>query len=273
MNITKRGESHDFKVVKIEGSKVSLREVSSMEELVVSMYQLKHFGHLTPGMVIHAFCHADYAGEDRIIIYPDRNYSQPVEKIIEENVRLQVLENLPEFDIETLERIAKVICTGGNPEELASAAGVTVWRNESLTLEYKEGLNLDAITEAICSFFNSKGGIIVAGVSDSLETVGLEGNGLKEDDMRRRIINHVRQQTSGALLLDKIKIRFGSVQHHTICLIEVPEHQGNEVAYYRNQLVVRFDCTTHRLEGEEHTQWIIQRYKNTCMQTNNSLAV
>lgn len=260
INFSKKGQSFEFKIGNVEGSKVLLRETSSNEELYVSMYQIKHFGHLEPGMIIHAYCHADYSGEDKFYIYPDRNFSEPVQKIVDDNVKLNVLSSLPEFDPATLERIAKVICKGGNAEDLASAAGVTIWRTESLSLEYKEGLNLDAITEAICSFFNSKGGMIVVGVSDSLKTVGLENNGLTEDDMRHRLINHVRQNTSGTLLIDKIKIQFGSIQDHTICIIEVPEHQGNQVAYFRNHLVVRFDCTTHRLEGEDHTRWILERY-------------
>lgn len=274
ISFTKKGQSLEFQIGKIEGSKVILRETSTAEELVVSMYQLKHFGHLESGMIIHAYCHADYSGEDRFYIYPDRNYSEPVDKIIDENVRLNVLEKILEFDQPTLEKIASVISKGNiNPEELSAAAGVSTWRPESSTLEYKSGYNPDAISEAIVALFNSFGGDIFVGVSDSLKAVGLEANGLTEDQMRRGIINHLRQTTSGTMLFDRIQIRFETVQGHMIAHIIVPEHQDGEIAYYRNSLVVRVDNTSHHLSGENHTQWILQRFKSTYIQTNKPLAV
>ena len=274
MNVSKKGDSFKLRVVKIKEDEVLLQDCKSNDELTVSKNQLRHFGSIEVGMVLNTFIHADYNGSDKVYIYPDRNSSQPVKADIEDNVKMNVLEGLSEFDLASLEKVATVISKGyKTPEELAAAAGVTLWRPESSTLEYKTGCNFEEISQTIVAFFNSDGGTLYLGISDLLEVIGLEANGLTTDQMRRGIINNLRQTTSGTMIFNRIQIVFDHVQGHLIAKITVPSHQGMEVAYHKHSLVVRFDCTTHRLEGEEHTQWIIQRYKNTYMQTNNSLAV
>ena len=276
LEFTKKGGSFKLKVAKIEETKVLLQDCQSNDELTVSRNQLKHFGPIETGMVLNAFCHADYNDSDRIFLYPDRTCSEPVLKVVDDAVKMNVIQSIPDFSIETMEKIALAITRGGDAEDLASAAGVSMWRPESSTLEYKSGYNPDAISEAIVAFFNSdEAGTIYLGVSDSLETVGLEANGMTEDQMRRGIINHLRQTTSGsgAMVFNRIKIKFDTVQGHLIAKIEVPSHQGMEVAYFKNSLVVRIDCTSHHLSPEEHTQWLLQRVKATYIQTNIPLAV
>ena len=273
LKLTKRGGSFKLKVAKIEETKVLLQDCQSNDELTVSRNQLKHFGTIETGMVLNAFCHADYNDSDRIFLYPDRTCSEPVLKVVDDAVKMNVIQSIPDFSIETMEKIALAITRGGDAEDLASAAGVSMWRPESSTLEYKSGYNPDAISEAIVAFFNSAGGSIYVGVSDSLETVGLEANGMTEDQMRRGIINHLRQTTSGVMVVNRINITFDTVQGHMIAKIEVPSHQGMEVAYYKNSLVVRIDCTSNHLSPEEHTQWLLQRVKLTYIHTNKPLAI
>ena len=273
MNVSKKGDSFKLRVVKIKEDEVLLQDCKSNDELTVSKNQLRHFGSIEVGMVLNTFIHADYNGSDKVYIYPDRNSSQPVKSVIEDNVKMNVLERLSEFDQASLEKMAAVISKGYTPEELAAAAGVTLWRPESSTLEYKTGCNFEEISQTIVAFFNSDGGTLYLGISDLLEVIGLEANGLTTDQMRRGIINNLRQTTSGTMIFNRIQIVFDLVQGHLIAKITVPSHQGMEVAYHKHSLVVRIDCTSHHLSSEEHTQWIIQRYKNTCIQTNNSLAV
>ena len=273
IHFTKKGGSFKLKVAQIDEATVLLQDCQSNEELTVSRNQLKHFGPIETGMVLNAYCHADYNDSDRIFLYPDRTCSEPVLKVVDDAVKMNIIQSIADFSQETLEKIALVISRGGNAEELAAAAGVSTWRPESSTLEYKSGYNPDAISEAIVAFFNSAGGSIYVGVSDSLETVGLEANGMTEDQMRRGIINHLRQTTSGAMVFNRLKITFDTVQGHMIAKIEVPSHQGMEVAYYKNSLVVRIDCTSNHLSPEEHTQWLLQRVKLTYIHTNKPLAI
>lgn len=275
MNFSKKGDYFKLRVVKIQEDEILFQDCKSNDELTVSKNQLRHFGSIEVGMVLNTFIHADYNGSDKIYIYPDRNSSsQPVKAVIEDNVKMNVLERLSEYDLASLEKVAAVISKGyTTPEELADAAGVTLWRPESSTLEYKTGCNFEEISQTIVAFFNSDGGTLYLGISDSLEVIGLEANGLTTDQMRRGIINNLRQTTSGTMIFNRIQIVFDHVQDHLIAKITVPSHQGMEVAYHKHSLVVRIDCTSHHLSSEEHTQWIIHRYKNTCMQTNNSLAV
>ena len=273
LEFTKKGGSFKRKVAQIDEATVLLQDCQSNEELTVSRNQLKHFGPIETGMVLNAYCHADYNDSERIFLYPDRTCSEQVRKDVDDGAKMNIIQSITDFSQETLEKIALVISRGGNAEELAAAAGVSTWRPESSTLEYKSGYNPDAISEAIVAFFNSAGGSIYVGVSDSLETVGLEANGMTEDQMRRGIINHLRQTTSGAMVVNRIKITFDTVQGHMIAKIEVPSHQGMEVAYYKNSLVVRIDCTSNHLSPEEHTQWLLQRVKSTYIHTNKPLAI
>lgn len=276
LEFSKRGGSFKLKVAKINERTVLLQDCQSNDELTVSRNQLKHFGPIETGMVLNAYCHADYNDSDRIFLYPDRTCSEPVLKVVDDAVKMNVIQSIPDFSIDTMEKIALAITRGGDAEDLAAAAGVSMWRPESSTLEYKSGYNLDAISEAIVAFFNSdEAGTIYLGVSDSLETVGLEATGMTEDQIRRNVINHLRQTTSGsgAMVFNRIKITFDTVQGHMIAKIEVPIHQGMEVAYFKNSLVVRIDCTSHHLSPEEHTQWLLQRVKATYIQTNKPLAV
>lgn len=273
IHFTKKGGSFKLKVAQIDEATVLLQDCQSNEELTVSRNQLKHFGPIETGMVLNAYCHADYNDSERIFLYPDRTCSEQVRKDVDDGAKMNIIQSIADFSQETLEKIALVISRGGNAEELAAAAGVSTWRPESSTLEYKSGYNLDAISEAIVAFFNSAGGSIYVGVSDSLETVGLEANGMTEDQMRRGIINHLRQSTSGVMVVNRINITFDTVQGHMIAKIEVPSHQGMEVAYYKNSLVVRIDCTSNHLSPEEHTQWLLQRVKSTYIHTNKPLAI
>ena len=273
LEFSKRGGSFKLKVAKINERAGLLQDCQSNNELTVSKFQLRYFGPIETGMVLNAYCHADYNDSDRIFLYPDRTCSEPVLKVVDDAVKMNIIQSIADLSQETLEKIALVISRGGNAEELAAAAGVSTWRPESSTLEYKSGYNPDAISEAIVAFFNSAGGSIYVGVSDSLETVGLEANGMTEDQMRRGIINHLRQTTSWAMVFNRIKITFDTIQGHMIAKIEVPSHQGMEVAYYKNSLVIRIDCTSHHLSPEEHTQWLLQRVKSTYIQTNKPLAI
>lgn len=273
LEFTKKGGSFKLKVAKIEETKVLLQDCQSNDELTVSRNQLKHFGPIETGMILNAYCHADYNDSDRIFLYPDRTCSEQVRKVVDDGAKMNIIQSIGDFSQETLEKIALVISRGGDAEELAAAAGVSMWRPESGSIEYKFSYNIDAISEAIVAFFNSEGGSVYVGVSDSLETVGLEANGLTQDQMKRGVLNHLRQTTSGAMVFNRIKIKFDTVQGHLIAKIEVPSHQGMEVAYYRNDLVVRIDCTSHHLSPEEHTQWLLQRVKTTYIETNKPLAV
>ena len=198
LEFSKRGGSFKLKVAKINERTVLLQDCQSNDELTVSRNQLKHFGPIETGMVLNAYCHADYNDSDRIFLYPDRTCSEPVLKVVDDAVKMNVIQSIPDFSIDTMEKIALAITRGGDAEGLAAAAGVSMWRPESSTLEYKSGYNLDAISEAIVAFFNSdEAGTIYLGVSDSLETVGLEATGMTEDQIRRNVINHLRQTTSG----------------------------------------------------------------------------
>lgn len=257
--INKKGGSFELKVAKIEGQNVTLLDCNSDEEIIVSKSQLKYFQKVEVNSTIFAYVHADYNGSDRLFIYPDRNITKSIKEVVDENIRKNILEEMEHFSGEQLEKIADLIRKGYDISNLAEAARVKFWRPESQTIEYKQSFTLEEISETVVSFFNCEGGTIVLGVSDNCETIGLESNGLSEDYMRRCIINHLRQTTTGCLLFNRIRISFGVIQHHLVGLIEIPAHQGMETAYFRNKLVVRKDCTTHHLYGMDHSLWLISR--------------
>lgn len=129
---------------------------------------------------------------------------------------------------------------------------------ETFHLEEKETPNPDPVAEASVAFNNADGGTILCGIREG-KVVGVEKEGepFNEDRVKTRLINSLRQLTSG-LLFTRVSIRFIRTRGHVVCAIEVPA--SKEVCYYRNELVVRVDNTSQHLRGAAHTAWIMSKF-------------
>jgi len=94
---------------------------------------------------------------------------------------------------------------------------------EGLRIEFKRGLgDLTAVGRAMCAFANSKGGVIIAGVTDSAEIVGV---GEDADRVRERLTSFLQTGLSAPV---HARLGFHEAPDGSVHWVEVPRQRGFE---------------------------------------------
>ncbi len=124
---------------------------------------------------------------------------------------------------------------------------------ESETVEFKEGLNIREILETVCAFANSKGGVIIIGVSDDGAIRGINiGKGTVESIVNS-ITNEIRPK-----IYPEVSVLF--VDGKGIIKVVVPE--GDKKPYfYKERAYKRVGKSNVKMDPEEITRKIIEREK------------
>lgn len=145
---------------------------------------------------------------------------------------------------------------------------------ELQAVEYKSTiLDLEEITRCLVGAYN-KGDSdfrLVANVDARHRTyVGteaeLENHNMSEEGYIARLRNHLREMTTGDFFTLPC-IEFSTVEEHRILTVSLPKNMEHKLVLYKNhELYVRFDATTHRLDGEAHLFYIARWYAG-----NNSI--
>lgn len=139
---------------------------------------------------------------------------------------------------------------------------------ESQAVEYKSTISdYGAITRCLVAAYN-KGDCdftLIGNVDDRHRTyIGTEGelefHNLSEEDYIVRLRNHLHETTTGDFFTLP-QIDFSTVEGHRILTIFLPKNNEHKLVLYKNQeLYVRFDATTHKLDGEAHLFYIARWY-------------
>ena len=109
-----------------------------------------------------------------------------------------------------------------------------IQQGEGLHTEFKRGLgDLTAIGRAICAFANTDGGVIILGVGDSQEIVGVRED---EEQVQERLTSFLQPACNTPV---SARIDFGETPNGRIHWIEVPRQRGFEPLRYRGQVWVR----------------------------------
>ncbi len=115
---------------------------------------------------------------------------------------------------------------------------------ESHTVEFKKSLSLlDEIGEAISEFSNAGGGIILVGIGDDKEVIGVQtGKKTLED-----LANYIKQHTDNQVFP---KISVTDVEGKNIVVIEVKESDEKPV-FFKKRAYTRVGKSKHQLSASE----------------------
>lgn len=117
-------------------------------------------------------------------------------------------------------------------------------KGESQDLEFKESLKLkEEIGETVSAFSNSNDGVVLVGVSDGGEPIGVDigGNTLEE------LANHIKRNTDPQIF-PTVKIL--EVGEKKVVMIEVRESQEKPV-FFKDHAYKRVGKTNHRISSSE----------------------
>jgi len=117
-------------------------------------------------------------------------------------------------------------------------------KGESQDLEFKKSLRLkEELGETVSAFSNSNDGVVLVGVSDGGEPIGVDigGNTLEE------LANHIKRNTDPQIY-PTVKIL--EVGEKKVVMIEVRESQEKPV-FFRNHAYKRVGKTNHRISSSE----------------------
>ncbi|RLF30662.1 MAG: hypothetical protein DRM98_06480 [Thermoplasmata archaeon] len=117
-------------------------------------------------------------------------------------------------------------------------------KGESETLEFKETLKLDnEIGKTISAFSNTKGGIILIGVSDSGKIIGVTiGKNTIEE-----LANYIKRNTDPKIY-PSIKVK--EVENKKIIFIEIQENKEKPV-FFKNHAYKRVGKTSPEMSSSE----------------------
>ncbi|NOR77772.1 MAG: hypothetical protein GQ523_04970 [Methanophagales archaeon] len=119
-----------------------------------------------------------------------------------------------------------------------------IGKGESQNLEFKESLKLkEEIGETVSAFSNSDGGVVLVGIFDSGEPIGVDigGNTLEE------LANHIKRNTDPQIF-PTVKIQ--EVSGKKVVMIEVRESQEKPV-FFKNHAYKRVGKTNQMISSSE----------------------
>jgi len=119
-------------------------------------------------------------------------------------------------------------------------------RGETQNLEFKESLKLkEEIGETVSAFSNSDGGVVLVGVSDGREPIGIDiGRNTIEE-----LANYIKRNTDPQIF-PSIKIPEVEVGGKKVVVVEVGESQEKPV-FFKNHAYKRVGKTNQRISSSE----------------------
>lgn len=116
---------------------------------------------------------------------------------------------------------------------------------EGTRVEFKAKLALDRIKEAVCAFANSEGGVIILGVADDRQPIGLEGD---PEHVQETLTNLLQ---SGLSAPAQGFIGYQQVEGKYIHWLEVPRQRGPMPLDVQGRIRVRRGRSNHAPGGAE----------------------
>ncbi len=104
---------------------------------------------------------------------------------------------------------------------------------ESERTEFKSGFDRRAVGQAVCAFANTQGGVIILGVSDAREIVGVKNN---PETVQERLTDFLQSGCSSPI---SANIRRHQDPSGWVHWIEVPKQRGFEPLSYSGRVYVR----------------------------------
>ena len=144
---------------------------------------------------------------------------------------------------------------------------------ESISLEFKSSLQWDvrqnqinknlrhSVLKTIAAFLNSEGGLLIIGVEDNGNVLGLESDYSTTQNSRDKFMNLLNTLIGNYIGLSTsayIKIRIESVNEKDVCVVEVEKSHGPIFMKYdeKNEFYIRQGTTTRSLDPQETLEYI-----------------
>ncbi|MBS3059975.1 MAG: putative DNA binding domain-containing protein [DPANN group archaeon] len=124
---------------------------------------------------------------------------------------------------------------------------------ETQEVEFKQSFHsAREVSKAICSFANTFGGILLIGISDKKEILGIQSD-----------IDTLQQQISAAnqsvLPTPLISVEIHKVKDRTILVVIVQKSSDNSYHTFHGAIYVRVGSTTKRIDGQTHLEFLRNR--------------
>ena len=152
----------------------------------------------------------------------------------------------------------------------------TLRTGESKTIEFKQTLSVDVRTDkkekyiekpalkTIVAFLNTDGGILLVGVSDDKNIIGIQGEihkYYKNDDKFLLHLKNLIKSSIGENFYPFIDYHFIDIESCKILKIEC--QPSNEPCYFESkEFYVRTNPATDKLEGPKMVGYIQRHFKN-----------
>lgn len=120
---------------------------------------------------------------------------------------------------------------------------------ENQEVEFKESFGMQKISKAICSFTNTQGGIIIFGVKDNGEILGIKQ---KSDDLQKQISSSSQNISPSPL----ISIESHKVDKREIVVAIIQRAIDGSYCTYEGAIYARVGSTTKKLEGQTHLDFL-----------------
>ncbi|MHA1250872.1 MAG: GmrSD restriction endonuclease domain-containing protein [Candidatus Helarchaeota archaeon] len=151
---------------------------------------------------------------------------------------------------------------------------------ESDVLEFKSSVRWDyfqekinkalelAIIKTIAGFMNSEGGILLIGVNDDGEIIGIEKDleTLKKKNLDgfQLLIIDIISKYVGKEFANYIKLRFETVNENIVCIVNVKKNSSEPVFVKfqgKKEFYIRFGNSTRLLDSEETYKYIYEHWR------------
>lgn len=122
-------------------------------------------------------------------------------------------------------------------------------KGENQEVEFKESFGIQKISKAICSFSNTQGGIIIFGVKDNGDIIGVKQ---KTDDLQKQI-SSASQNVSPSPI---ISIEPHKVNDKQIVVAIIQKAIDGTYHTFEGAIYARIGSTTKKLEGQTHLNFL-----------------
>lgn len=122
------------------------------------------------------------------------------------------------------------------------------------------------VLKTVASFLNTRGGRLVIGVHEKdnkKSVVGISREGFKSNDLYERHIIELLKNKFGATLVSRnITTQINNLQGKEVCVIEIEELKGGELAYLDDLVFVRTGPRVDQLSTKEVVELIQSKVKS-----------
>jgi len=146
-------------------------------------------------------------------------------------------------------------------------------KSEDSFLEFKETLSYDVrqeqenknlhqnVIKTVCAFLNSQGGVLIIGIKDNGNIVGIEKDILlsknKNIDSFQLKLQDILRSKVKPLQFDNIDIKFETINEKILCGVYI--NPSDETVYCDDEVFIRMQNQTVRLEGQNLERWLVEK--------------